>query len=129
MKKILTLIFALILNGCAVNQDLSNSVLLSPGLTKQEVVDIMGGPPIQSDFERDVEEWTYCNTGFSSDAMLALFFHKNKLIAKYNYRVSVSDIDPFGAGNNFDVSCAKYIRRGTYKVPQEVIDIRVKFVD
>jgi len=108
------------------NQNLNESFKLSVGMTKQEVLRIMGDP-IKSDFEKNVEEWFYCRTGGSSlsnfspiDEHLVLFFHEDKLISKTNYTVTIKD------SNGVQGSCEKFIKRGDYRVPDEVIEIRLR---
>jgi hypothetical protein len=105
------------LNTCGVRQNLSVSYRLSPGMTKSEVKAIMG-PPVKSDFYKNVEEWHYCKTGMTSDEFLALFFHDGKLIAKLNYTVTLADTR--GATG----SCSKFIKMGNYREPDRVIEIR-----
>lgn len=89
-------------------------------MTKQEVESIMG-KPIKSDFEKSVEEWFYCSTGMSNDQHLALFFHDNILVAKKNYNVSYADI------RGVSGSCENFIKQGNYRVPDKVIEIRMKY--
>jgi len=85
-------------------------------MTKSEVEKIMG-PPIRSDFSKNVDEWFYCNTGGSDfsnpypvDEHLVLFFYNNKLITKKNYTVTVKD-----TGGIYG-SCEKFIKMGNYSV-------------
>lgn len=61
MKNILSIILIICLSSCGVQQNLSVSYKLSPGMTKAEVEAIMG-PPTKSDFKQNVEEWHYCKT-------------------------------------------------------------------
>lgn len=96
------------------------SYKLSPGMTKDQVESIMG-PPIKSDFDKNVEEWFYCSTGFNSDQHLALFFHDDILVAKKNYNVSLADTRGIGG------SCENFVKQGDYRVPDQVIEIRMKY--
>jgi len=86
-------------------------------MTKKEVTAIMGAP-IKSDFSGGVEEWHYCKTGFSTDEYLALFFYEGRLIEKRNY--TVTSVDVGGVSG----TCEKFIKRGNYKEPDVVAEIR-----
>ena len=97
-------------------QNLSNAFQLSEGMTKEQVLDIMGEAPIASDFFKNVEEWHYCSTGLS-DRFLSLFFHEGKLIAMKSYTVTEKDGGGFGP-------CHLFIKRGTYSEPDIVVEIR-----
>lgn len=87
---------------------------LSPGMTKQEVLNLLG-PPAINDFDRNVEEWHYCNY---MGNYIALYFTDGKLIARTSY--SVSEYDRMGELGD----CAYFARRGNYRVPDKVIEIR-----
>jgi len=119
MKHILIALTIIFLTGCGVQQKLSISFKLTPGMTKDEVVNIMG-TPVKSDFKKNVEEWHYCKTGISSDEFLALFFYEGKLIEKLNYSVTLADTR--GATG----SCEKFIKMGNYREPASVIEIRMR---
>lgn len=119
MKYLLSLLCVIFLISCGVQQKLSISYKLSPGMTKTEVEGIMG-PPTKSDFKQNIEEWHYCKTGMGSDEFLALFFHDGKLIEKLNYTVTLSDTK--GATG----SCSKFIKMGNYREPDKVIELRMK---
>ena len=117
IKKLLGIIILLSFMSCGVRQNLSISYRLNDGMSKSEVEGIMG-PPIKSDFFKNVEEWFYCKTGQMSDEHLALFFYDGKLIAKKNYTVTAADTrGTFG-------SCQKFIKMGNYRVPDVVLEIR-----
>jgi len=49
-----------------------------------------------------------------------LFFYEGKLIEKLNY--TVTEADTKGAFG----SCEKFIKMGNYRVPNKVIEIRMK---
>ncbi len=89
-------------------------------MSKEEVINILG-QPIKSDFYKNVDEWFYCKTGTGADEHLALFFFDGKLIAKRNYVVTLNDIN-WQTG-----SCEKFIKRGDYREPDEVKEIRIKY--
>lgn len=116
---ILFFVIVFLLATCGVQQNLSVSYRLSPGMTKAEVEVIMG-PPVKSDFYKNVEEWHYCKTGMNSDEFLALFFFDGKLIEKLNYTVTLADTR--GATG----SCEKFIKMGNYREPDRVIEIRLR---
>jgi len=127
MKNIL--LFALILfTSCSqtkrlskfTQQPLEQSYRLNTGMSKQEVVSILG-QPIKSDFYKNVDEWFYCKTGMGGDQHLALFFFEGKLIAKKNYVVTVQDV--YGQTG----SCEWFIKGGNYREPDEVKEIRLKY--
>ena len=86
-------------------------------MTKAEV-EAMMGPPIKSDFYKNVDEWFYCKTGMGLDEQLALFFYDGKLIAKKNYTVTAADAR--GAYG----SCENFIKMGNYREPTVVAEIR-----
>lgn len=119
MKHILSMTLLIFLTSCGVQQKLSVSYKLSPGMTKSEVEAIMGSPT-KSDFKQSVEEWHYCKTGMSSDEFLALFFHDGKLIEKLNYTVTLADTR--GATG----SCSKFIKMGNYREPDKVVELRMR---
>lgn len=116
---ILLFVVALFLTTCGVQQNLSVSYQLSPGMTKSEAEAIMG-PPVKSDFHQKVEEWHYCKTGMNSDEFLALFFYEGKLIEKLNYTVTLADT------RGVTGSCSKFIKMGNYREPDRVIEIKMR---
>ena len=115
---VLSLMMIITLPSCITVQNLDNSIALNPGMSKPMVLQIMG-KPIVSEFSKNVEEWHYCSTGMNADSYLALFFHDGKLIEKKAYTVSIGDIG--GASG----SCDKFIKRGTYREPDSVSEIRL----
>lgn len=119
MKKILLLITVLFLISCIVRQNLSISSKLHEGMSKSEVENLMG-LPVKTDFYKNIEEWHYCKTGMMSDEFIALFFYEGKLIAKLNYTVTIADTKGVGG------SCEKFIKMGTYREPDNVMEIRIR---
>ena len=127
MNQRLIVVLLFILSSCSTTKILSKytqqpieqSYKLNNGMSKEEVVSILG-QPIKSDFYKNIDEWFYCKTGMGGDQHLALFFYDGKLIAKKNYVVTVQDID--GATG----SCEWFIKRGSYREPDEVREIRLK---
>ena len=60
-------------------------------------------------------------SGVGGDEHLAVFFYEGKLIAKKNYVVTIQDV------NGQRGSCEWFIKRGNYREPDEVKEIRLKF--
>ena len=116
MKKYLFFVLIFILSSCG-SAKFYQTYLLSPGMTKNEVLQVLG-PPAKSDFDRNVEEWHYCKTGMASDQFVALYFYEGKLVTKTNYTVTSADVD--GAFGN----CDMFIKMGNYKTPDVIIEIR-----
>jgi outer membrane protein assembly factor BamE (lipoprotein component of BamABCDE complex) len=120
-------LFSLI-SGCTsyTSQDISLGLGLSPGMSKEEVLEIMGSPA-KNDFDKGVEEWHYCKTGVSyfggspSDDFVAVFFDSGKVVAMRNYNVTLRDTG--GATGD----CSKFIRLGNFTEPNSVREIRVKY--
>ncbi len=98
-----------------VHQNLKVSNNLKEGMTKQEVVQIMGNPA-KSEFSNGVEEWHYCRCINKINEYVALFFYEDKLIAKTNYTV----FDTYGMAS----SCDQLIKMGNYIEPDIVIELR-----
>lgn len=116
MKKVLLILLVVVLASCG-SMKLRQSYALEPGMSKKEVLSIMG-EPAKSDFDRNIEEWHYCSTGFDSDEYIALYFLDGKLLTKTNYTVTISDTN--GSTGN----CRKFIKMGNYRVPDAVIEVR-----
>lgn len=95
--------------------NLQNAFLLSPGMSKQEVMDTLGGRPTTAEFIGELEEWHYCTTGFSKDKFAAVYFFKGELYAMKEYRVRVNG------------SCEKGLKGGTYSEPDVVKEYRIKY--
>jgi outer membrane protein assembly factor BamE (lipoprotein component of BamABCDE complex) len=119
MKYLFSVLILILISGCGVQQKLSVSFRLTPGMAKDEVERIMGAP-VKSDFKKNVEDWHYCKTGISSDEFLALFFYDGKLVEKLNYSVTLADTR--GATG----SCEKFIKMGNYREPDKVIELRMR---
>ena len=90
--------------------------LVSEGMSKQQVIDIMGYP-VASEFNKSVEEYHYCATGYGSDDFVSFYFQDGKVISKTSYTVTVAEVATTG-------HCSKFIKRGTYRTPDNVIEIR-----
>tara|TARA_B100001057_G_C22752344_1_gene912318 strand:+ start:992 stop:1360 length:369 start_codon:yes stop_codon:yes gene_type:complete len=120
MKKVFLLLFIITITGntsCGGAKALQNNFRVSEGMTKEQVIAIMG-TPVASDFDKGVEEFHYCSTGFV-DNFVAFFFKDGKVVSKTSYTVSSSDVGAGEFGN-----CKLFIKRGTYVVPDTVIQIR-----
>ena len=119
MKRIFSLIiFCFILQGCNITrQDLTPSFLLSNGMSKAEVIELLG-IPIRIEISDGIDEWFYCSTGLEIDEHLALFFYDEKLIASCNYTVSLRDV------NGLTGSCEYFIKLGSYRIPEVVYKLR-----
>lgn len=108
--------------SCGASANLSKSIYLTEGMTKQEVLNIMG-TPCSNEFNRGVTEWHYCSTGLEADKFLACYFEGDRLIAIKQYTVTTVDVG--GASGH----CSKFIKRGTYREPDVVIAIRARYGD
>ena len=91
--------------------------LVSEGMSKQQVIDIMGYP-VASEFNKSVEEYHYCATGYGSDDYVAFFFVEGKVVSKTTYNVTLADV------GGVTGKCSKFVKRGTYRTPDNVIEIR-----
>ena len=125
MKKLLFLLaFLFIACGSYRSQDsadqktkFKNNFLVSEGMTKQEVVNLMGAPQV-SEFDSGVEEFHYCRTGLGSDKFVSFFFADGKVVSKTSYTVTEVDVG-YTYGH-----CSKFVKRGTYRTPDRVVEIR-----
>ena len=117
MKKYLAIILALASSAAVAKVDLDNSFMLSPGMSKQEVLDTMGGKPKASEFVGSLSEWHYCRNSFSGKYYYtSVFFHEGRVIAMKEY----------GVGNN-NGSCTSNIKGGSYREPDVVREYRIKY--
>lgn len=124
MKKLLLLLFMPFFFGCGsllINPEetkaFKKNFLINEGMTKQEVIDIMG-MPVASEFSKGVEEFHYCATGMGSDDFVAFFFKDGKVVSKTTYNVTLSDV------GGVTGHCGKFVKRGTYRTPDSVVEIR-----
>ena len=117
MVRHLALFVALVVsNGAIAKVDLENAYLLSPGMTKKDVVDTLGGRPNTTEFVGPLEEWHYCTDGFSVDKFAAIFLKDGQVYALKEYRYE---------GRNRQ--CEKNLKQGTYSEPDIVKEYRVKY--
>tara|TARA_B100000575_G_C22535198_1_gene344369 strand:+ start:37 stop:423 length:387 start_codon:yes stop_codon:yes gene_type:complete len=124
MKKLILLLFIPLVFGCGslfVNPEeriaFQKNFQINEGMTKQEVIDIMG-VPVASEFSKGVEEFHYCATGYGSDDYVAFFFKDGKVVSKTSYNVTLSEVG--GATGH----CSKFVKRGTYRTPNNVVELR-----
>ena len=124
MKKLLSILFIPLFFACgslfvdpSETKAFKKNFLVSEGMTKQEVIEIMGSP-VASEFSEGVEEFHYCATGYNADKFVAFFFKNGKVVSKTTYNVTLSDIG--GATGH----CSKFVKRGTYRTPDIVVDLR-----
>ena len=116
MKKILTLFVAFIFFGCGA-KNLQKNFLVSEGMSKEEVIKIMG-MPVASEFDRGVEEFHYCSTGMYVDNFVSFFFKDGKVVSKTTYNVNAADAG-YSSGH-----CKLFVKRGNYRVPDKVVELR-----
>ncbi len=120
--KIALLLIANMLTGCAAmytQSPLEKSSLLKPGMTRDQVQEIMG-PPVKSEFSGSQQAWHYCKTGSSSDEFAVMFFNDGVLTELQNYYVTSADVG--GAYGD----CSKFTRRVNFRPADSVKEIRVR---
>ena len=123
MKKfiLLLVITSFVSCGSLVNKNeieaFKKNFLVSEGMSKQQVIDIMGYP-VASEFNKGVEEYHYCATGYGTDDYVAFFFVEGKVVSKTTYNVTLADV------GGVTGKCSKFVKRGTYRTPDNVIEIR-----
>ena len=113
MKKILVLLMSLSLTGCYIkksktvytHQNLQAALLVSLGMTKNEVKSVMSSP-VKTEFSLNKEVWHYCNTGNSGqpDEFVAIIFIDGKTAGKSNYFVTLEEVG--GAWGD----CSKFVK-------------------
>ena len=108
---------AMLLQGCYTSQNIANASMLSNGMSKQQVSAVMG-LPIRSEFNGNLEEWHYCNTGSYADEFVVLFFDDSNLFATRNYTVTLAD----SRGATGD--CSLFLKMGNYREPDVVEEFR-----
>jgi outer membrane protein assembly factor BamE (lipoprotein component of BamABCDE complex) len=112
MQRLIVISLAIFLTGCGTYQPLDNSFQLSPGMSKQEVVSVMGNIPVKTEFSANVEEWHYCKPG----QYVAVYFVDSKVYAMKPYSVT---------GRRGD--CSFYVKMGNYREPDSVREYRIQF--
>lgn len=108
---------ALASSAAVAKVDLDNSFMLSPGMSKQEVLEVMGGRPKHSEFVADLAEWHFCKHPFSGPLeYTTVFFFQDKVIGMKEYGVRRSK-----------GSCVDNIKGGSYREPDIVREYRIKY--
>ncbi len=113
LEVVLFLITWIFYISCGTTQGLSRKQnLLSPGQTREEVTKILGVPG-NKQFEGKNEAWQYCQTGFSSDSFVIVWFFDGKVTGMNTYNNS-------GTG-----SCTKFFRTINWQnAPDRIIEFR-----
>tara|TARA_B100000035_G_C20513684_1_gene342309 strand:+ start:30 stop:389 length:360 start_codon:yes stop_codon:yes gene_type:complete len=116
MRSLITIAALLACSGAWAKVDLGNSFLLSPGMSKQEVLEVMGGRPAASEFVGELEEWHFCKEFFSQNTKhyATVFFFQGKVIAMKEYGVEKRG------------TCTSNIKGGSYREPDVVKEYRIK---
>jgi hypothetical protein len=102
----------------SLKQDLSKGFLITPGMTMDATIKIMGRPA-KDEYNDNVSEWHYCKTNSVADEFLAIYFIDNKVIAKKNYTVTYADVEAYG-------SCEIFVKLGNYIEPDKISEYRLK---
>jgi outer membrane protein assembly factor BamE (lipoprotein component of BamABCDE complex) len=94
-----------VLIGCATtDQPVEKIALLSPGMSKQDVSQVMG-TPARTEFSESREAWHFCRTGYgSADEFAVVVFSDGKVVAAKNYTVTLADTG--GARGD----CSRFVR-------------------
>ena len=90
-------------------------------MTKSQVVETIGKPK-KSEFDRNVEEWFYCIS--YTGEYLSVFFENGILFKTLNYSVT----PPWQPGGDVNTAgeCVLNFKKGNYRVPDEVTEVRLK---
>ena len=122
MKKISWVLGAVLITaGCGVNQSVEQAFQISNGMTKSEVLNVMGAYPVANEFHGSLEEWHFCKSG-SISKFVAVFFDNGRVFAMKPYNVMLRN----EGGESLD-SCDGYIKKGNYKEPDIVREYRVRY--
>ena len=104
-----------IIIGCTPLQLRKNSLNISHGQTKQEVLKFLG-PPGNRQFQGKHEAWQWCETdysGFAGDDYLIVWFFESKVTGISTYK------------NTLYGSCEKFYRTIRWEdAPDQTIEIR-----
>lgn len=104
-----TIFVSAVVAGCAITgsettqQPVQKIAFLNPGMSKQEVAQVMG-MPARTEFSGSKEAWHFCRTGSSSDEFAVVFFSEGKVAAAKNYTVTLADTG--GATGD----CSRFVR-------------------
>lgn len=99
--------------SCGTTQGLSKKQnLISPGQPRYEVINILGVPG-NKQFQGKDEAWQYCQTGFSSDLYVVVWFYDGKVTGMNSY-------NGYGSG-----SCTQFFRSVNWQdAPDRTIEFR-----
>lgn len=90
MGRFIAFLFGLSLTSCATRGGvIEKSLAIDPGMTRADVVEILGAPKIRS-FKENAEALQYCTTGAFSDQYVTVWLVDSEVIALTNY-TDVSD--------------------------------------
>ena len=117
LKVILCAVIVSFCNSAHATLEIANAFLLSPNMSKKEVLDTMGGKPMASEFAGDLEEWHFCKKRFAGDKhFVSVFFVNGKVIA-----MKQDGVDSESRG-----TCKSNIKGGSYREPDVVREYRLK---
>ncbi len=110
ISTVLTILATAVLAGCvttggsySTQQPVQKIALLNPGMSKQEVIQVMG-TPARTEFSGSREAWHFCRTGSGSDEFAVVAFSDGKVTAAKNYTVTLADTG--GATGD----CSQFVR-------------------
>ena len=107
----LIIILALVMTSCA-HQLMSKSVLLEPGMSKKELVELMGVPGNRQ-FKGNKEAWQYCETGGMADDYITVWLINGAVAGTQSYH---------NTGMGF---CSSYFKTVNWEeAPDAVLEIR-----
>lgn len=118
LSKILTkgvfLFFLTALISCGTIGLSTKQNRISPGQSGDEVINILGIPG-NKQFQGKDEAWQYCQTGFSSDLYVVIWFYDGKVTGMKTY-------NGYGSG-----SCAQGFRSVNWlDAPDRTVEYRVR---
>lgn len=119
MKYLLCMALVVFCSSAHAKFKIDNAFLLSPNMTKEEVLETMGGKPTASEFTGDLEEWHYCKSRYGNNPSyeyVSVFFVNGSVIAMKQYGV-------VGHG----ISCNSGIKGGSYREPDVVKEYRLNY--
>jgi len=84
MKRIILTCGFILVSACASNGVISKSMAIQPGMSRADVVEVLGAPQNRS-FKEDAEALQYCTTGAMSDQYVNVWLVDGEVIALTNY--------------------------------------------
>lgn len=88
-----TLLCIVTLSGCTfmkAQSPLELAVRIEPGMTKEQVQEIMG-LPAKNEFTGNLEVWHYCRNGYNSDDFISIYFEQGKATKLQNYSITLAE--------------------------------------